>query len=166
MRLLRPAVVKYRPNDDEAACAWTVAQRRNELNNGGSNLPHEKMDADAMLRQHYTACLAEIAVARLLNLCWTGCGKGSEGLRDVGNTWEVRSVSKRGRGLLVRQKDDEQAPFILVYVDPVTRECELLGWEFCHQVRARGRFLDERDHGCWVLPPEELLPLAARSEAA
>lgn len=162
MSYMREATVKYRPNDDEAACAWTVAQRRNTLNSGQSNLPGgETAPEDVRLRQHYTACLAEIAVSRILNLCWTGCGKGSEGLRDVGGTWEVRSVTKRGRGLLVRQKDDEQAPFVLVYVDPVTRCCEIVGWEYCREVRSRGKFLDERDHQAWVLEPDKLLPFAA-----
>jgi hypothetical protein len=155
--------MKYQPNDDEAHVAWTVAQRRNRLNHGQTNLPGgESADETERARQHYAACLAEIAVSRLTNLCWTGCGKGACGLRDVGNQWEVRSITDRSRGLLVRSKDDLDAAFALVYVNPETRTCDVLGWAFGHEVVDRGRLLDgDSLKPCWIIPASDLNPFHA-----
>lgn len=148
----------YRPNDDEAAAALVVAKRRNTLNGGGTNLPTgETADEAKRLNQHYTACLAEIAVSRLLNLAWTGCGKGAAGLRDVGGTVEVRSIIETRRGLLLRPKDDPEPPYVLVYVDQATRNCHALGWAYGSDVRARGRLLDgETSKPCWILGQDGL----------
>ncbi len=157
-RAAEAGVTSYRPNDDEAACAAAVAKRRNKLNSGQSNLPGgETATEKEMFLQHYTACLAEIAVSRVTNLCWTGCGVGATGLKDVGDMWQVRSISDPSRGLLVRPKDDDNDPIVLVYVDRGTRECHLLGWEFVGWVKHYGRAVDqETDRPCWIMPPDEL----------
>jgi hypothetical protein len=151
----------YRPNDDEAAAAFLVAKRRNTLNNGASNLPNgEQVDAATREWQHYAACLAEIAVARVLNRCWSGCGKGTLERHDVGNCYEVRSITDRSRGLLVRAKDDGNTIFILVFVDVETRNCEILGWEIGQRIRQKGRMLDPTSpKPCWVLPAADLIPI-------
>lgn len=143
----------YRPSDDEAAAALVVAKRRNTLNSGQSNLPGgETASEDERLRQHYVACLSEIAVSRLLNRAWTGCGRGADGLRDVGDQFEVRSITDQKRGLLLRSKDDTPPPYVLVYVDVRTRECHALGWSYGHEARSNGRALDaDTDRPCWIL---------------
>lgn len=148
---------QYRPNDDEAAVAALVARRRNSLNGGGTNLPGGETETEeGRFLQHYRACLAEIAVSRITNLCWTGCGKGSAGLHDVGDKYEVRSIADRGRGLLARGKDKDHDPAILVYVGH-DRACEIIGWEFFGEVKRRGRALDEDSPSpCWIVPSSAL----------
>lgn len=158
---------RYRPNDDEACVAAAVAKRRNSLNGGGSNIPGgETATHEERFLQHYRAALAEIAVSRMTNLCWTGCGKGAEGLRDVGDALEVRSVASAGRGLLVRppkngDPEDTLAPHVLVLVTE-DRWCVPLGWETYGGVKAKGRSLGaDSDRPCWILEAGSLRPFAA-----
>jgi hypothetical protein len=150
----------YRPTDDEAASALTVARRRNSKNGGQTNLPGgETATEEELLHQHYAACLSEITVSRLMNRAWTGCGKGSHGIKDVGGWWEVRAITDAGHGLLVREKDDQHAAVALVYVDKESRWCEALGWEYAHFVRAHGRELGSgTDKPCWILAQHSLQP--------
>lgn len=143
----------YRPNDDEAAVAATVARRRNGLNRGGTNLPGgETATESERFLQHYMAALAEIAVSRVFNMCWTGCGKGSTGLLDVGGMIEVRSISNMRHGLLARGKDANDSFCVLVHVSEETRECTLIGWERFGTVKEKGRLIDgDSESPCWVL---------------
>lgn len=156
---LKIAPLSYIPNEDEAHAAMAVAKRRNELNRGQSNLPGgETASKEDRQIQHYIACLAEIAVARLSNLYWTGCGKGADGLRDVGGIYEVRSITDRSHGLLVRQRDLEgNPPFVLVFVHAVNRRCEILGWYPAQDVRRDGREIDSNTtKPFWVLSQDRL----------
>ena len=139
-----PAAARYnyRPTDDEAAIAETVAKRRNTLNRNQTNIPGgETANKEERYKQHYYAVLAEIAVARIFNKSWTGCGKGSDGLPDVGGKIEVRSIDSRSKNLLVRKKDADR-PMALVLVSE-NRNCEVLGWEYASIVREKGRILGE-----------------------
>jgi hypothetical protein len=143
-REVAPAAARYnyRPTDDEAAIAETIAKRRNTLNRNQTNIPGgETANKEERYKQHYRAVLAEIAVARIFNQSWTGCGKGSDGLPDVGGKIEVRSIDSRSKNLLVRKKDADR-PMALVLVSE-NRNCEVLGWEYASIVREKGRILGE-----------------------
>ena len=144
---------------DESEAAMSVAKRRNSLNGGQTNIPGGEMaNAEARLKQHFVACLAEIAAAKNLNRYWSGCGKGSTGLKDVGGFLEVRSITEMGRGLLVRPKDDPQDPYGLIFVTPEL-SCHLLGWAYGYEVIAHGRALDQNtQRPCWILSSEQLRP--------
>jgi hypothetical protein len=150
---------RYRPTEDEAHAALAVARRRNRLNGGQTNLPGGETASEAeRLMQHYTACLAEIAVSRIANRCWTGCGKGADGLYDVGNLYQVRSITQPGRGLLIRRKDLQNGnpPFVLVQVN-ADRECVLLGWLRPTEVLEIGRELDaDSPSPCWIASQNQL----------
>lgn len=149
----------YRPNNDEAAVALLIAKRRNALNRGGSNLPDgETATPEERLIQDYCAVLAEIAVSRMLNLCWTGCGRGSDGLLDVGDCVEVRSITQPHKCISARAKDPDAVPVVLVLVDKATRECKALGWNYYHEVKSQGRRIDRDEY--WVLPKSALHPMA------
>jgi len=152
-------VLSYRPNDDEAAVAYEVAKRRNSMNAGQSNIPGgEHATVGQRLAQHYAACLSEISLSRITNLCWTGCGKGAHGLLDVGDRYEVRSIVDRTHGLLVREKDCEKdVPFALFHVSEETRICELLGWAPPSYVVSKGFGIDlDSEHPAWILPIVQL----------
>jgi hypothetical protein len=144
--------MKYRPSDDEAACAWVVAHRRRAKNGGQSNLPEETATNEERTLNDYQACLAEIAVSRLLNLCWTGCGKQEH---DVGGIFEVRSISDPAYGLQVNERDGDDDPVILVHVNNQSRECTLVGWHFVSAVRQFGKKM--RDEKPWWLLPQSKL---------
>lgn len=162
------ADIAYTLTADEVACAHAVAARRNALNGGQSNIPGgETASPDERLRQHQRACVAEIAVSRVLNLAWTGCGKGAQGLRDVGYHVEVRSIGARGRGLLVRPRDPDDAPYLLVLVDSVTSRASLLGWAMKGEVMAHGeRHAADTEKECWILRERQLHPVQLRRFAA
>lgn len=152
----------YTCTDDERAVAQCIAERRNRMNGGGTNLPGgETATQTERQRQHYRACLSEIAVSRLLNLAWTGCGKGSTGLADVGNFIEVRSIDhdRSTPGLIVRPKDTE-APFVLCTVNTKTGAVIALGWRWTSEVRQHGRLLDgDTPKPCWLLKRDRLASL-------
>lgn len=146
----------YRLTADERACARTVAQIRNTLNHGQPSAADPLMDSETRLAQHYRACVAEIAVCRLTNFSWSGCGPGADGRRDVGDSLEVRSVTSRHKGLLVRQKDFDDTPYVLVLVDHDGTEGEILGWAMKEEVMARGTGRDLDSHPYWTLPVIDL----------
>jgi|TARA_R110002020_G_scaffold123083_2_gene279190 hypothetical protein len=149
---------------DEVLCAEVVSKSR-RTNFAGtdavrptgirhpkrSNLPQGETVETIALQPavDYAGCVGEIAVARLMNLAWTGCGKTSGNTRDVGNYIEVRSVRNIKLGLLVRPKDPE-APFVLVFVRGNTGK--ILGWAWKSEVVAKGRMLDgDTERPCWIL---------------
>jgi len=152
----------YVPTADEIAVALVVARRRNSLNGGGTNIPGgETATEQDRLAQHFAGCLAEIAVSRLMNLCWSGCGKGALGSKDVSGLIEVRSVTERCRGLLARNKDLDDDYCVLVFVDKPTKCCEVVGWETYRNVKAKGRALQQdTDRPCWILHADQLRPLS------
>ena len=147
----------YLPNRDEAIVAYRVARIRNSNNRGQSNIPGgENTSRQQREIQHYRAALAEIAVSRMTNLCWTGLGKGSLGCIDVGNLLEVRSIVNLRNGLLVRDKDKESLPYVLVHVDK-NRLCTFLGWAFIEEVKRLGRVLDaDTSKPAYILEQEKL----------
>lgn len=152
-------MARYLPNDDEVSVARMIAQRRNTLNGGGSNIPGgERATQQEREEQHFRGALAEIAVSRLSNRCWTGCGIGANGGKDVGYMLEVRSIDKLGNGLLVRDKDKDTDPCALVFV-ATDRSCEIVGWAFYGEVKRRGRLIDgDTNKRCWVMPVDMLRP--------
>lgn len=151
----------YRPNDDEACAAAAVARRRN----GTAHRPHRIPDApdktaDDIARLHYQGALAEIAVARMLNRYWTGCGKGAHGVLDVGGSVDVRSIAVPHRGLVARDTDPDDVPCVLVHVDRDTRVCTALGWAFYRDVKRNGEpHGEDPARRCWILSGRSLYPM-------
>jgi hypothetical protein len=155
----------YRPNDDEAAVAALVARRRDTLNRGGSNFEGgETASREEIYLQHYRACLAEIAVSRLTNRCWTGCGKGSLKVPDVGGEIEVRSIANPKHGLCVQVRDRDESPVVQVLVT-TDRICNVMGWETFANAKKLGKGYNlHTAHPYWlywgVLQPFETLPIS------
>lgn len=148
--------VSVRMNDDEIAVAHLIADRRNSLNFGDKNFPDK---LGSRLLQHRAAALAEMAVAKQYDRYWTGCGKGTEGLGDVGGKWEVRSIRTQSHGLIVRAADPER-PHILVFVEePV---CTLLGWMWpkeARQDRYHRSSSPQGESAFWLVPQSDLHPI-------
>jgi hypothetical protein len=153
----------YALTSDERACATTVARIRNTHNGGQTNIPGgETASSDERLSQHYVACLAEIGTSRLLDRAWTGCGRGSDGVADVGGCIEVRSITKPHLGLLVRGKDHDAA-YVLVLVESPNLTT-LLGWETKSHIQEHGIHRDALTaKPFWTLRQDQLQPMSALS---
>ena len=72
------------------------------------------------------SCAAEVAMSRILNLCWTGCGTREP---DVGGFLEVKSVvhpkhriMAKHRAVMEWMQRDRLTPVVLVLVDEETRQ--------------------------------------------
>ena len=152
---------------DEQLCAEAVARSRGIHVAGTSKVRQREGDNNVFFlgkkqglpkkseqtsqlqyRSDYSACVAEIVVSRLLNLAWTGCGKTEA--CDVGNYIEVRSVRNMNHGLVVRPRDSEYAPFVLV--DVVGMGGTIRGWAWKSEVVKNGYAMAQgTDNPYWIL---------------
>lgn len=135
---------------------------RGRLNGGQENLIRDRTPPDEQYLIDYVACLAEIAVSRLLNRAWTGCGRAEDGSAsyDVGSFLQVRSITDRSYGLITREKDNPHDITALVHVDRATRVCTLLGGARNSDVRAYGVGRDlDTEKPYWTLPQSSLCQL-------
>jgi hypothetical protein len=160
---------KYHPNEYERLLGWELAKIRNSSQDWSKgNIPNEPMSEQGCVENHFQGILAEIAVSRVLNLCWTGLADGrGGGALDVGGMIEARSVRERMKGLLARPKDEPKraAPVVNVYVahamDPKLCYCELLGWHFFGFVLDHGKpEAVGSGRPYWRLPTAETQPMA------
>lgn len=71
---------------------------------------------------------AEIAVAKALNLYWSG-NVGVYGAVDVGGCVDVRSISKPHHSLILHKENAVNIPYVLAHVEGIQR-VHLLGWCF------------------------------------
>lgn len=138
------------PNADELACADAVTRVR-RANHGRSRFDSDATGAELDL-QDRNAILCEQAVARELNLYWTGCGKGSLGVADVGYFVEVRSVKAPLYRISMQAKDrkpdGEDRPMVICRVlehDQV----EIMGWDFVSELIKRGTPRDQDSRAPW-----------------
>src|SRR4029077_18609653 len=78
--------------------------------------------------RHVLGSICEIPVAKYFNLFWRVAINEIDQI-DVGGFIEVRGVTRKTDGLVIRPKDLEKKaalPFVLVYADPP--DFELVGW--------------------------------------
>lgn len=161
---------------DEHLCARVVAHSRSTHYEGTHEpRPARSLEASSFLTVGVTdpqearaildtldvlGCIGEVAASRILNVAWTGCGKKGPDTRDVGGLIEIRAVSDQYRGLLLRPRDIEQTPYLLMRVDVDGRTGTALGWSVKAEVVASGRLLGGgTDTPCWILPVSRLRPL-------
>ena len=147
----------YKPNQDELAVAWFLAKRRRKMNFGNKNIVTSfrgmELSSDELFIQDFKAACSEIAVSRVLNLCWTGLGRTQNSGKvntDIGNFIEVRSICKANYGLIARKSDNDSSPAVLVFVDD-DYCCSLLGWETFENVKLFGRKMGDENQPFWVL---------------
>ena len=95
-------------------------------------------------QQNIVACIGEIAVARMLNVCWTAMAWKEP---DVAGYIEVRSVIEDWHNLIVRFYDKDNSPMVLVYVKD--NICTVKGWDFVSNVKEKGIHTSERGVPYW-----------------
>tara|TARA_R110000868_G_C10586720_1_gene739191 strand:- start:63 stop:563 length:501 start_codon:yes stop_codon:yes gene_type:complete len=147
--------MNYALDPYEVRVAAGVGRMRHEDANGPSDWGN-KTDAAGRLALDILSVKAEIAVARMLNLAWTGMARRNT---DVGNFLEVRAIQDRSRRLTARRKDENNTPCVLAFVEGDT--VHALGWETFGVVRRDGVKMAGGAHGDYylldVLRPMEML---------
>lgn len=108
---------------------------------------------------HMMGAFSEMAVAKYLNLYWSG-GIGIIGGIDVGEMVEVRSITQPTYRLFLHEKD-RALPFVLVYPKAV-HEYRLIGWIRGHDGK-RDAFRDPKPRKAgerqWAVPQSALLDM-------
>ena len=124
----------YRLHAYERRVAVGVAKLRGTDRTSNRNRSADQSEQER-LAIDIPACIAEVASARMLNLCWTGMAKQQA---DVGGVIEVRAIRSPGHCLTARGGDADTSPGMLVYVDE-DYVCHALGWQMFGYVRKNGR---------------------------
>ena len=102
-------------------------------------------------------CLGEHAVAKAANI-WH-CGRGVFRGPDVGEDWEVRTSGHRNGRLIIREKDHDEAPYILVI--GFCRDYELKGWMLGRDAKKECYLTapDKTRQSCYCVPAADLKPM-------
>jgi len=110
---------------------------------------------------HIQGARGEIAVARYLDLPWSGGEPDGRNRRDVGDLVEVRTKKIRG-GLIVKhleqKKNPPSTPYVLAWFRG-TSTVQLLGWMKLGDILDRGEQYEQR--GIWFarIPYQNLIPI-------
>jgi len=109
---------------------------------------------------HYPGMLGELAVAKYLNLAWTG-GWGDYETIDVGGCVEVRATERTANYSLILHDDDDGAlPFVLAVVNVKSPVVELVGWRRALHGK-RGEYFRKGARPAYFVPVSVLEPMRA-----
>ena len=104
------------------------------------------------------SCGAEMAVAKYLNLYWSGA-LGDYKARDVGGMVEVRARSSMDWDLLVHPEDADDLPFVLVVPQPPI--FVIRGWMFARDAKQSQFWSDPaRGRAAFFVPVDKLRPMS------
>lgn len=141
----------------EMQLAFTVAAQRQVMNMKlGAKHKYGANDATGMAL-NMMGCAGEMAVAKGLNLFWSG-SVGDYDAVDVGGKVEVRSVSRPTDCLILHPDDRDGMPFVLCYNEPGTPKFNLLGWVWGKQGKDEKFWRDPQGTGrhAFFVPQAEL----------
>lgn len=126
-----------------------ILERRRKLNHG--------LEADDW-NLDLKGCMAEVAVARHLNMFWSGTLDDFNAM-DVGGCVEVRSIWKRRSDCMLLHDTDrhKEAPVVLVWVDPPN--FTLLGWAPWWE-GGLDKYWRNTSRPCYFVPQEVLYDIA------
>ena len=118
---------------------------------GGDKNVDKPMTPEERHAQDKAASLAEMALARYLNLYWTGISRAEI---DVGGIHEVRSVREDHLNLILRPEDRNLRHYLVYVHEPF---CTIKGWAFASEVRV-SRYLKtpEGESYYWLMHREHL----------
>ena len=98
----------------ELLVSYLVAGQRQTMNMKRSiNAKHGAPEGAGGEELHILAAQGEMAVAKALNLFWSGT-VGEYGAIDVGGAVEVRTRSQQWHELIIHEDDRDDVPFVLV----------------------------------------------------
>lgn len=112
----------------EMQLAYTVSVQRQVMNmKVGARDTYGAAQFNNAVALNMNGCAGEMAVAKYLNLYWSG-SVGNYNASDVGGMVEVRSTT-HDKGCLILHKEDKPGlPYVLCYNDPGTPVFDLKGW--------------------------------------
>jgi len=124
-------------------------------------------DSSAFWARDVHGALAEIVLAKHLNMYWSGT-VGRIDCADVGKL-QVRSKLQADHRLIVHPYDKDQEIFVLVFLDVYrwheyqSARCQICGWVYGHEGKQHGVIVKNGDYfiSNEFLHPMEELPLAA-----
>lgn len=117
---------------------------------------------DKKLQYAIRGCRGEIAVARYLDLPWTGGEPDGQRRKDVGDRVEVRTSEIRGNLIVKFEEQDRHdrpsVPYVLAWYRG-TRTVQLIGWMSLGDALERGEHYEQR--GIWYsrVPYTDLHPM-------
>jgi hypothetical protein len=139
-------------------CRWVGRQRFEDAVSKGRK-PGAGPSMDAGSAWHIRGAHCEYAASLVLNLFWRPKIGEVDG-RDVGGLVEVRSgVSDRDR-LIVKPKDDPEAPFVLVIAEMEFLEFAVVGWMFGANAKSYQKIAYEGCDPAHYVPQGDLWPIA------
>lgn len=92
---------------------------------------------DGRWERHVNGAIGEQVIAKALGLYWQPNIGGRDVEGDVGR-WQVRTSARRG--LIIREGDLDEAPFVLVVGTPP--RFTIVGWLYGYEARQLGREQD------------------------
>lgn len=143
----------------EIELAMFVANQRQGMNvENGAAHRHGADPADGM-RLHREGCLGELAVAKALNLFWSGA-IGDYGAIDVGNMVEVRAKNRPDHRLILHEDDTDDFPWVSVDVGSAPN-ISLRGWVMGRDGKRSEWWADPARSNRWAywVPNVELRPM-------
>lgn len=147
-------------NEDEFDLCVQVALRRQHsasVKRLKDSVKHKRDWVDS-LSGHIKGAIGEMAVAKALNLSWTGSVDVFKSVSDVGNL-EVRHRSRPDWDLIVRNGDSDDAIYVLSRGLPPSL-IEVCGWIRGSDAKQK-KWIQQ--HGnlrpAYFIPAEELQPL-------
>jgi hypothetical protein len=141
-------------------CTWTGKQRYADAiahnRNGGLGPGNDGSE------RHIRGAHGEYAASIALNLYWRP-SIGLIGEKDVGALVQTRCIDDPRLSLVVKPKDPDADPFVLVLqLSPF--EYRLLGWRFAGDVKAGYPLRTDRGDPAHYCPSDELDDMAALLE--
>lgn len=111
----------------------------------------------------FFACQGEMAVAKCLNLFWSG-SVGDFGAVDVGGLVQVRTRRKKWHQLILHKEDSDNEPFVLVCAHE-SPKFMLCGWIFGKDGKL-DKFWSDPAGGrpAYFVPQEQLRPISELRE--
>ena len=142
----------------EMQVAYMVAAQRQIMNvKVGAKDTYGAAQFHNAIALNMTGCAAEMAVAKGLNLFWSG-SVGNYNASDVGGMVEVRSIVRPTDSLIIHDEDKDGLPYVLCHSIPNTFTFDLKGWIWGKQGKDRKFWRDPQgtNRHAYFVPQDEL----------
>lgn len=138
------------PNEMRMACQHGVERYISALTRDArgkltSGQPENRADVDLI------GCMAEMALAKALNLYWSGVEEINS--PDVGQ-YEVRSTRRLDGNLIIRDRDKPNQKAVLVTCDPPV--FNVIGFILVSKGKQDNWIYDDGKGKCWIVPQAAL----------
>jgi hypothetical protein len=153
-------MITLQPTESELNLAGTVGVLRMiyAVRTGRKRLPGIYEDEAGPI-QHVLGAIAELTLARHLDVFWSGTIGTINAVADVGGCYQVRATDRRNGKLITHKKDNNDQPFVLAYV--LLPDVHLVGWLWGSEAKFPGFWREDVPHPAyfaWPVHEIETLP--------